>query len=245
MASRGKNKNATRLASGRCSPWLILCGSDVPAPCCRFLRIQEFLMLKRFLAVLVLGLAAVTTAQAADYEVLAKPGRVDKPGMIEVREFFWYGCPHCYHLEPHVATWLKTKPADVNFVRTPAALNPVWEQNARAYYTAETLGIMEKAHGPLFQAIHVGQQRLFDKDSLIRFYGGFGANPANFNNLYSSFAVSGKVAQGKALAQQYGLEGVPAVVVNGKYLVKGSDAKVIKTVNELIAKERLALAKKK
>lgn len=202
-------------------------------------------MLKRFLAVLVLGLAAVTTAQAADYEVLAKPGRVDKPGMIEVREFFWYGCPHCYHLEPHVATWLKTKPADVNFVRTPAALNPVWEQNARAYYTAETLGIMEKAHGPLFQAIHVGQQRLFDKDSLIRFYGGFGANPANFNNLYSSFAVSGKVAQGKALAQQYGLEGVPAVVVNGKYLVKGSDAKVIKTVNELIAKERLALAKKK
>ena len=98
---------------------------------------------------------------------------------------------------------------------------------------------------PLFQAIHVGQQRLFDKNSLVRFYSGFGANPANFANLYNSFAVSGKVAQGKALAQQYGLDGVPAVVVNGKYLVKGSDAKVLKTVNELIAKERLAAAKKK
>ncbi|MDO8267249.1 MAG: thiol:disulfide interchange protein DsbA/DsbL [Moraxellaceae bacterium] len=201
-------------------------------------------MLKRFLAALTLGLVAFT-AQAADYEVLSKPGRVDKPGMIEVREFFWYGCPHCYHLEPHVTTWLKTKPANVNFVRTPASLNPVWEQNARGYYTAETLGILEKTHGPLFQAIQVGRQRLFDKESLTRFYAGFGANPANFGNLYDSFAVSGKVAQGKALAQQYGLDGVPAVVVNGKYLVKGSDAKVMATVNELIAKERLAMAKKK
>lgn len=201
-------------------------------------------MFKRFLAALTLGFVAFTV-QAADYQLLAKPGRVDKPGMIEVREFFWYGCPHCYHLEPHVSAWLKTKPADVNFVRTPAALNPVWEQNARAYYTAETLGIMEKAHGPLFQAIHAGKQQIFDKDSLVRFYSGFGATPSNFNSLYNSFAVSGKVAQGKALAQQYGLDGVPAVVVNGKYLVKGSDAKVLQTVNELIAKERLAKVKKK
>lgn len=201
-------------------------------------------MFKRFLAALTLGFAAFTV-QAADFQLLAKPGRVDKPGMIEVREFFWYGCSHCNHLEPHVAAWLKTKPADVNFVRTPAALNPVWEQNARGYYTAEILGIMEKAHGPLFQAIHAGKQQIFDKDSLARFYSGFGANPSNFNSLYNSFAVSGKVAQGKALAQQYGLDGVPAVVVNGKYLVKGSDAKVLQTVNELIAKERLAKVKKK
>jgi thiol:disulfide interchange protein DsbA len=222
----------------------ILSAIQVVARECHELQIKERLMLKRFLVALTLGVAAVT-ASAADYQVLTKPGRVDKPGMIEVREFFWYGCSHCYHLEPHVATWLKTKPADVNFVRSPAALNPVWEQNARAYYTAETLGIVEKAHGPLFQAIHVGQQRLFDQSSLTRFYSGFGANATNFANLYNSFAVSGKVAQSKTLAQYYGLEGVPAVVVNGKYLIKGSDAKVIKTINELIAKERLAKAKKK
>ncbi|MFP5430042.1 MAG: thiol:disulfide interchange protein DsbA/DsbL [Gammaproteobacteria bacterium] len=202
-------------------------------------------MLKRFLAVLTLGLAAVTTVQAADYQVLSKPGRVDKPGMIEVREFFWYGCPHCYHLEPHLNAWLKTKPADVHFVRTPAALNPKWEPNSRAYYTAETLGIADKAHGPLFDAIHAGRKSLFDQASLTRFYGSFGADPANFGNLFNSFAVSGKVAQGRNLAQQYGLDGVPAVVVNGKYLVKGADANVIKTINELIAKERLARTKKK
>ncbi len=202
-------------------------------------------MLKRILAVLTLGLAAVTAAQAADYQVLSKPGRVDKPGMIEVREFFWYGCPHCYHLEPHMNAWLKTKPADVHFVRTPAALNPKWEPNSRAYYTAETLGIADKAHGPLFEAIHAGRKSLFDQASLTRFYSSFGADPANFGNLFNSFAVSGKVAQGRNLAQQYGLDGVPAVVVNGKYLVKGADAKVVKTINELIAKERLAMAKKK
>ncbi len=203
-------------------------------------------MIKRFLAlfaVVSIGFAALP-AQANDgYTTLAKPGRVDKPGMIEVREFFWYGCPHCYTLEPHIANWAKTKPADVNFVRSPAALNPVWEANARGYYTVETMGLVEKTHLPLFQAIHVGKQRLFDQGSLTRFYSGFGVNPETFASTYNSFAVSGKVAQSKSLAQQYGLDGVPAVVVNGKYLVKGETAKVIETINALIAKERAALRK--
>lgn len=201
-------------------------------------------MFKRFLAALCLGLAAFSVhAEGPAYTVLPNPGRVDKPGQIEVREFFWYGCPHCYRLEPHIANWLKTKPADVNFVRTPAALNPVWEANARGYYTAEALGLVEKTHAALFQAIHVGQQRLFDQQSLAGFYAGFGVNKATFDGTYNSFAVSGKIAQSKALAQQYGLDGVPAVVVNGKYLVKGEDEKVIATVNELIAKERAAQKK--
>lgn len=203
-------------------------------------------MIKRFLAlfaVVSIGFAALP-AQADDgYITLAKPGRVDKPGMIEVREFFWYGCPHCYTLEPHIANWLKTKPADVNFVRSPAALNPVWEANARGYYTVETMGLVEKTHLPLFQAIHVGKQRLFDQGSLTRFYSGFGVNAETFASTYNSFAVSGKVAQSKSLAQQYGLDGVPAVVVNGKYLVKGETAKVIETINALIVKERAALRK--
>lgn len=204
-------------------------------------------MFKRLVATLVLGLAAVTAHAADAYTTLATPGRVDKPGMIEVREFFWYGCPHCYRLDPYVETWLKTKPADVNFVRTPAALNPVWEANARGYYAVEIMGVAEKTHVPLFQAIHVGNQRLFDQGSLAKFYAGFGVNPATFTGTYNSFAVNGKVAQSKALAQQYQLDGVPAIVVNGKYVVKGEDGKVIATLNELIAKERAAQksAKKK
>jgi protein dithiol oxidoreductase (disulfide-forming) len=197
-------------------------------------------MLKRFLAALAISLVAFS-AQAADaYTVLAKPGRLDKPGMIEVREFFWYGCRHCYNLDPHIENWLKTKPADVNFVRTPAALNPVWEANARGFYAVQTMGLEEKTHVALFQAIHVGNQRLFDQSSLASFYAGFGVNPATFASTYNSFAIGGKVAQSKALAQQYQLEGVPALVVNGKYLVRGEDARALATVNELIAKERAA-----
>ncbi len=197
-------------------------------------------MFKRFLATLALALAAVTAHAADAYTTLANPGRVDKPGMIEVREFFWYGCPHCYRLDPHIEAWLKTKPADVNFVRTPAALNPVWEANARGFYAVQAMGLEDKTHVPLFQAIHVGNQRLFDQSSLSRFYAGFGVNPATFASTYNSFAIGGKVAQSKALAKQYQLDGVPAVVVNGKYLVKGEDGRVIATVNELIAKERAA-----
>ena len=96
---------------------------------------------------------AFVPVEGKDYTRLANPGPVDKPGLIEVREFFWYGCGHCYNLEPHVVGWLKTKPADVNFVRTPAALNAVWESNARGYYVAEMRGLVGKTHGPLFAAM--------------------------------------------------------------------------------------------
>lgn len=202
-------------------------------------------MFKRFLAAFVLSLTAIAAHAESNYRVLSTPGRVDKPGMIEVREFFWYGCPHCYRLEPHLANWVKTKPADVNFVRTPAALNPVWEANARGYYAVEMMGMVEKTHAALFQAIHQGRQQLFDQQSLAKFYSGLGVNPAAFNSNYNSFAVSGQVAKSKKLAQDYQLEGVPAVVVNGKYVIKGEGPEVIRTINELVAKERAAQTQKK
>jgi thiol:disulfide interchange protein DsbA len=201
-------------------------------------------MFKRLVAALLLSLTAVAAHAETNYTVLSKPGRVEKPGLIEVREFFWYGCPHCYNLEPHLNGWLKTKPADVNFIRTPAALNPVWEANARGYYTAEIMGLVEKTHEPLFKAVQTGRKRLFDQASLTQFYSSFGVNAATFASTYNSFAVSGKVGQSKALAQQYGIDGVPAVIVNGKYLVKGEGPQVIATINELIAKERAANKKK-
>lgn len=190
-----------------------------------------------------LTVAAEPFVAGKDYTVLATAGTVEKPNMVEVREFFWYGCPHCYRLEPFVANWLKTKPADVNFVRTPAALNPVWEQNARGYYAIEMMGLTEKMHGALFSAIHGGGARLFDQAALANFYKSQGADAAKFNGLYNSFAVTGKVAQSKALAMKYQLEGVPAMVVNAKYVVKGEDAKVIQVVNYLINKERASLPK--
>lgn len=198
-------------------------------------------------AVLMTWSAWTTAAEqyvaGKDYTVVAKAGKVDIAGKIEVREFFWYGCGHCYKLEPHMQTWLKQLPKDVNFVRTPAAMNPVWEQNARGYYVSEALGIRKKAHIALFDAIHRNGQQLFDQQSLARFYTRYGASVEQFNNLYNSFAITGKVNQANNLAKYYQLSGVPAVVVNGKYIIQGEDQHVVDVLNYLIQKERAGLKK--
>ena len=186
---------------------------------------------------------ASNLVEGRDYTVIKTPLNVEKPDQIEVREFFWYGCGHCYALKPHLSNWLASKPADVNFIRTPAALNPVWEQNARAYYAVEGMGKMTTAlHTQLFDTIHQKQQQLFDQKSLASFYSQNGIDLAQFNAAYNSFAVSTKINQSKQLAQRAGLSGVPALVVNGQYLVGGEPQQVIRTINGLIEQQRQALA---
>ena len=186
---------------------------------------------------------ASNLVEGRDYTVIKTPLNVEKPDQIEVREFFWYGCGHCYALKPHLSNWLASKPADVNFIRTPAALNPVWEQNARAYYTVEGLGKMTDAlHDQLFNTIHQQQKQLFDQPALADFYSKAGVDIAAFNAGYNSFAVTTKVNQSKQLAQRAGLSGVPALVVNGQYLVSGEPQQMIRTVNGLIEQQRQALS---
>ena len=175
-----------------------------------------------------------------DYTVLPNPGVVDVKGKIEVREFFWYGCGHCFTLEPHMQAWLRKLPKDVNFVRTPAAMNPVWEQSARGYYVAEALQIRRKIHLPLFHAIHDKGQQIFDQKSQAQFFVKYGVPEAKFNSLYNSFPITAKFSKANQLAKQYQLTGVPAVVVNGKYVVQGDDGKVVQVINYLVEKERKA-----
>lgn len=192
---------------------------------------------------------AATTADAEplvegrDYTVIKTPLTLEKPEQIEVREFFWYGCGHCYNLKPQLSNWLASKPADVNFVRTPAALNPVWEQNARAYYTVQGMGKMtEQLHSQLFDTIHQQQRPVFDQPALAAFYAQAGVDVTQFNAAYNSFAVSTQVSQAKQAAQRSGLSGVPALVVNGQYLVTGEPQQMIRTINGLIEQERQAAA---
>ena len=184
-----------------------------------------------------LGASAATFKAGEDYKVVANPTPAPK-GKIVVREFFWYGCPHCFRLEPHMQTWLKTMPKDVTFVRTPAAMNPVWEGNARGYFVSEALGVRQKVHLALFHAIHEGGQQIFDQASQAKFYARYGIPEAKFNSMFNSFPITAKVAESNKLAQQYQLSGVPAVVVNGKYVVQGEDGKVPQVVNYLIELER-------
>lgn len=186
-----------------------------------------------------MGAQAANYVAGKDYRVLDNPEKISGDAII-VREFFWYGCPHCFILEPHMQTWLKKMPKDVNFVRTPAAMNPVWEQNARGYYVSEALGVRKRTHLPLFHAINEGNQQIFDQASQAKFFVNYGVPEAKFNSMYNSFAITSKVAQAKKLAQQYQLSGVPAVVVNGKYVVQGQDATVTDVVSYLVEKERKA-----
>jgi protein dithiol oxidoreductase (disulfide-forming) len=201
---------------------------------------NKFLFAALSTSIMMASTAAMANFVAGkDYTVLEKPVKTDVANKIEVREFFWYGCGHCFALEPHMQAWLKQKPQDVNFVRTPAAMNPVWESNARGYYISEALQVRRKTHLALFHAIHDQRQQIFDQKSQAAFFQKYGGIPeAKFNSMYNSFPISSKIAQAKQLAASYQLTGVPAVAVNGKYVVQGNDAKVTQVVNYLVQLER-------
>lgn len=175
--------------------------------------------------------------EGVDYKVLPNPENIASD-VIVVREFFWYGCPHCYNLEPHMQKWAKTRAKDVAFFQTPAAMNPVWEANARGYYSVQAMGQLAQTHEILFDTIHKDGKRLFDQSSLADWYATQGVDKAKFNSLYNSFAVTAKVERAKQGAIRYQLTGVPAVVVHGKYVVSGEDAKVPQVVDFLVNKVR-------
>ena len=159
---------------------------------------------------------------------------------IEIVEVFWYGCPHCNRFEPHLLKWKKDLPENVSFIRMPAVFpnRPVWETHARAFYTAEVLGVLDKTHQPLFDALHKDKQRLFTPKALAEFYAGYGVDKKVFLETYNSFTVDMKVNNARTLSEQYKVDGVPTLVINGKFLAHGSisggDEGVLKVTDYLI-----------
>lgn len=178
--------------------------------------------------------------------VPAQPTSV-QPGQIEVIEFFWYGCPHCFALEDYVNTWLRSKPDNVVFRRVPAALNPVWDTDARAYFAAEELGLADKAHPAIFNAIHVQHLQL-DSEQAFRdfFVKQFGITAQQFDTAWNSLNVDTKLVRAKVLAQRYGILDVPTLVVNGKWLTGPGyhlpNAQVMTAVNWLVQQEEAAVS---
>ena len=170
-----------------------------------------------------------------------------KPGQIEVIEFYWYGCPHCFALEPYVVAWEKKLPKDVVFKRIPAAMKgSEFYVDAQATIVADILGVGEKIREPFFNAIHVQDDEPLrtDKDALREFFGKFGVKPADFDATWDSFGVQSRLAQDQQLEARYGLEGVPTVIVNGKWKTGAgyqmAPADIMKCVEFLIAKEQAA-----
>jgi len=160
---------------------------------------------------------------------------------VVVEEFFWYGCPHCSTFEPYLKSWDKTKPANVELARVPAIFRPEWEVQARAYYALSNMGKIDDLHEKIFTAIHKNKKRLDKKESLIDFIVENGVDRKKLMEEYNSFAVDGMVRKAKKKIKAYQIQGVPSVVVNGKYLTSGSMAgsydNMIKITNYLIAKE--------
>jgi thiol:disulfide interchange protein DsbA len=168
------------------------------------------------------------------------PQPVETGNKIEVREFFWYGCPHCFSLEPSVEKWRKTMPKNVQFVRTPAVFNAQWAVHARAYYAFETLGITEKMHSPLFQALHVDKRRLFDAESIATFVAEKGGDRKAFLDAYNSFGMQANLNRATQAGRAYNIESVPTLIVDGKYMtnanIAGGFDRAMQVVNFLIKK---------
>jgi thiol:disulfide interchange protein DsbA len=181
-------------------------------------------MLKQLITGLVVffaaGLAHAQPTAGVEYRELSAPQPADAAGKIEIIEVFWYGCPHCYNFEPVIEPWVKKLPKDTQFRRVPAIFNDEWEQGARAYYALEAIGEGQRLHKPLFDAVHTGSRlKVANEAALTEWLGKQGVDTKKFAAAYRSFSVEGKVKRAKQLTQAYKLEGVPAMAVNGNYVV--------------------------
>ena len=195
------------------------------------------------MSLLISSVSLAGIDEGIEYQLVNPPVRTTNPDKIEVVEMFWYGCPHCYRFEPEFEKWKQSAPANVEIIRIPAIFpnRPEWEASARAFYTAELLGVLDKVHKPLFDAIHKNRQKLFTKDSLADFFAKHGVSKADFNQTFDSFGVQMKVNRARDLTQRYNIGGVPTLVVNGRYQTHGSltsgQAGMLKVVDFLIEKE--------
>jgi len=199
-------------------------------------------MIARRLCILAVFLVAGATAGAAEftaavhYQELFQAQPVATGDKIEVRELFWYGCPHCYDLEPHLEKWLKTMPPNAAFVRMPAVLRDSWAPGARAYYTFEALGVLDKLHGAFFKAIHAQKRKnlISSETAIADFAAENGIDRQKFLDAYKSFGVDSKARQAAAMVGRYEADGVPTIIVDGKYRTSPSMAGGHERLGEII-----------
>ena len=171
-------------------------------------------------------------------------GGADK---IEVAEFFWYGCGHCFTFEPDINRWAAGKPANVRFVRVPAMWNDVLKIHAQLYYTEEVLVRDGKISDPagfrqtVFTEYHSRGNRMLSEEAIFRVFERFDVSAEDFNATWNSFEVSQKLRVANDLARRYSIAGVPTIIVNGKYRTGASEAggnqKLIEVIDELVARE--------
>jgi len=193
------------------------------------------------LAALLL-LPAATFAQGRAYTELPNAQPTEAGGKVEVLEFFWYGCIHCYNLEPPLEAWLKKLPADVQFRRVPAIFNERWAHDAAIFYTFEALGVLDKVHRPFFDAIHRDKLRSDNSAALAEWLQKQGINTQKFNDTLKSFGVQSKTRRAAMLTAAYKIDGTPAMAVQGRYTVSAEQGRthdgMLRSVSNLIEMAR-------
>jgi thiol:disulfide interchange protein DsbA len=193
------------------------------------------------LGALLVSALAWAFDEGIDYTTLAAAQPTETGDKIEVVEVFMYSCPHCFHLEPRLEKWLAAKPANVELRKMPAVFGPKVEPHARAFYAAQLLGVEGEFGNALFRALHVQNRKIWDEDALVDFAAEQGIDAEGFRQAYRSFAVSMKVRRAEEMGRRYGVDGVPAMIVNGKYRTSpsqvGSQEKMFEVVDELIRME--------
>ena len=197
--------------------------------------------------ILVILLFVFNTSAYADYEagidyiVLDKPVKTVTNDKVEVRELFWYYCPHCYNLEPILNAWLKKLPNNAEFIRQPAVFSDRWAKGAIFYYVLEELNLLDKLHEPLFNSIHDKNKNFNSEDDFVNWVASFGIDKDKVAKEFNSFSVKIKINKSKLNTLKYKTTGVPVIVVNGKYWTDathaGSHNEMLKIVDFLIKKE--------
>jgi thiol:disulfide interchange protein DsbA len=208
-----------------------------------FLALRRVALGLTLTAALTAAAAAQGLAEGQHYVRLKNPMPVETGKNIEVIEFFSYGCPHCGELEPVLQNWLKSKPADVTFRRIPVVFQPRWENLARIYYTLDAMGDEAKLAPDIFAALHGKGAKLWEEKDFLDWAASKGLDRAKVAEIWKSFAVVGRVNRSKQLAQAYGIQSVPTIIVDGKYTF-GSDklpqghASVPAAIDALVQKAR-------
>ena len=213
-------------------------------------------MFARALTLFVAAVFSVSSLAASgdafeghDYTRVKNPQAVATGNKVEVLEFFWYRCPHCFQLEPGLAKWIKALPKDAQIRRVPAVFRADWMPGAKLYYTLEQMGLLGRLHAKVFDAYHLQNLDLNDPAVLGNWIAKQGVDRKQFERIYNSFSIQSKATQGARLAMTYGITGVPTFIVDGKYMTSvgmtGGEARLFEVLDELIAKARAERGGKK
>ena len=205
--------------------------------------------IKRLFTLLVLFcLSGIVLAQGQkieegfDYRILPIAQPLESKGKVEVIEFFWYGCPHCYDFEPELSSWVMRQPKDVVFRRVPVAFRDDFMPHSQLFYALEAMGKGDAFNEKVMYAMHKENKRLLTEPEIADWVASQGIDRNTFLATYRSFAVVSKARTAKQLVEAYRIDGVPTIVMQGKYVtspsIAGTKAKAIAVMDHLEEKIR-------